>query len=94
MDLHAMLAHYRGSGPRLCLFIPCADYDYYEASSVNHHQMEMEEGGILTVQMDLTLLRPFFCRSDLVSLHVRLLEVLLSVFRSVFLFLFFLNQDI
>ena len=67
---HAMLAHYRGSGPRICLFIPCA-------ASGDQHQMEMEmdDGVIVTVQMDLTMLRAVFCRRDLVSVHVRVVDV-------------------
>ena len=81
--LHAMLAHYRGSGPRLCLFILCAD------SGDDHEmEMEMEDGDIATVEMDLTMLRSVFCRSDLVSLHVRVLQVLLSFLLSFFLSFF------
>ena len=85
--LHAMLAHYRGSGPRLCLFIPCADSgDDHEMEM--EMEMEMEDGDIATVEMDLTMLRSVFCRSDLVSLHVRVLQVLLSFLLSFFLSFF------
>ena len=85
--LHAMLAHYRGSGPRLCLFIPCADSGDDHEMEVEM-EMEMEDGDIVTVEMDLTMLRPVFCRSDLVSLHVRVLQVLLSFLLSFFLSVF------
>ena len=48
-------------------------------------EMEMEDGDIVTVEMDLTMLRSVFCRSDLVSLHVRVLQVLLSFLLSFYL---------
>ena len=77
--LHAMLAHYRGSGPRVCLFIPCVD-----SGDDCEMEMAMQDGDFVSVEMDLTMLRTVFCRNDLVSLHVRVLEVLFYFFFSWF----------